>query len=105
MFPGYLILDLAKYCNSQEGRFAKIGMFVVLSPIFGFSALVWFGLWALIVGLELEVRKLIPMSRRRFPPPWTVEHQGRLTQVNAVIGFRCEAPPSLPIDRREVILP
>jgi hypothetical protein len=26
-------------------------MFVVLSPIFGFSALVWFGLWALIVGL------------------------------------------------------
>jgi len=26
MFPGYLIWDLAKYCNSQEGRFAKIGM-------------------------------------------------------------------------------
>jgi hypothetical protein len=51
MFPGYLIWDLAKYCNSQEGRFAKISMFVVLSPIFGFSALVWFGLWALIVGL------------------------------------------------------
>jgi hypothetical protein len=51
MFPGYLIWDLAKYCNSQEGRFAKICMFVVLSPIFGFSELVWFGLWALIVGL------------------------------------------------------
>ena len=50
-FPGYLIWDLAKYCNSQEGRPGKIGMFVVLSPIFGFSALVWFGLWALIVGL------------------------------------------------------
>ncbi len=50
-FPGYLIWDLAKYCNSQQVRLGKIGMFVVLSPIFGFSALVWFGLWALIVGL------------------------------------------------------
>jgi hypothetical protein len=50
-FPGYLIWDLAKYCNSQERRLGKMGMFVVLSPIFGFSALVWFGLWALIVGL------------------------------------------------------
>ena len=47
-FPGILIWHLAKYCNSQEGRLAKVGMFVVLSPIFGFSALVWF---ALIVGL------------------------------------------------------
>ena len=50
-FPGILICELAKYCNSQEGRFGQIGMFVLLSPIFGFSALVWFGLWALIVGL------------------------------------------------------
>jgi hypothetical protein len=51
MSPGYLIWELAKYCNSQEGRFPKVGMFIVLSPIFGFSALVWFGLWALIVRL------------------------------------------------------
>jgi hypothetical protein len=50
-FPGLLIWDLGKYCNSQEGRLGKIGMFVALSPIFGFSALVWFGLWALTVGL------------------------------------------------------
>ena len=51
MFPGYLIWDLAKYCNSQEGRLGKVGMFGVLSLIFGFSALVWFGLWALGFGL------------------------------------------------------
>jgi hypothetical protein len=50
-FPGILIWNLAKYCNSQEGRLRKLGMFVVLSPIFGFGSLVWFGLWALIVGL------------------------------------------------------
>jgi hypothetical protein len=31
-FPGYLIWELAKYCNSQEGRLGKIGMFAVLSP-------------------------------------------------------------------------
>jgi len=42
-FPGHLIWELAKYCNSQEGRLGKIGMFAVLSPMFGFSALVWFG--------------------------------------------------------------
>jgi hypothetical protein len=51
MLPGYLIWDLAKYCNSQEGRLGKVGTFLALSPIFGFSALVWFGLWALVVGL------------------------------------------------------
>jgi hypothetical protein len=50
-FPGDLIWELAKYCNSQEGRLGKIAMFVVLSPMFGFTGLVWFGLWALIVGL------------------------------------------------------
>jgi hypothetical protein len=49
--PGHLIWELARYCNSQEGRLGKIGMFIVLSPMFGFSALVLFGLWALIVGL------------------------------------------------------
>src|SRR5215472_2727389 len=54
MSPGFLIWDLAKYCNSQEGRFARIGMFVVLSPMFGFSAMAWFGLWAMIVGLLLR---------------------------------------------------
>ena len=32
-FPGRLIWELAKYCNSQEGRLGKIGMFVVLSPM------------------------------------------------------------------------
>ena len=53
-FPGHVIWELAKYCNSQDGRLGKLGMFVVLSPIFGFSALVWFGLWALIVGLLLR---------------------------------------------------
>jgi hypothetical protein len=59
MFPAYLIRDLAKYCNSQEGRCGKIGMFVVLSPIFGFSALVWFGLSALIVGLFIRAVEIL----------------------------------------------
>jgi hypothetical protein len=54
-YPGHLIWELAKYCNSQEGRLGKIGMSVVLSPIFFFSALVWFGLWALLVGLLWRV--------------------------------------------------
>ena len=29
-FPGDLIWELAKYCNSQEGRLGKIAMFVVV---------------------------------------------------------------------------
>jgi hypothetical protein len=36
-FPGHLIWELAKYCNSEGGRLGKIGVFVVLSPMFGFS--------------------------------------------------------------------
>jgi hypothetical protein len=31
-FPGILIWHLAKYCNSQEGRLAKVGMIETVSP-------------------------------------------------------------------------
>ena len=51
VLPGYLIWYLAKYCSTQEGRLGKIAAFVIFSPIFAFSAVVWIGLWGLILGL------------------------------------------------------
>src|SRR5260370_36104841 len=50
-FPGYPIWHLTKYCSSQEGWLGKIGAFIILSPIFAFIAVVWIGLWGLILGL------------------------------------------------------
>jgi len=49
--PGYLIWHLAKYCSSQEGWLSKIGAFIILSPFFALGALVWIGLWGLMLGL------------------------------------------------------
>jgi hypothetical protein len=78
-FPGYPIWHLTKYCSSQEGWLGKIGAFIILSPIFAFSALVWIGIWGFYPGAALASgpRSLNssrdPMPKRRFPPPWSAE--------------------------------
>jgi hypothetical protein len=51
VFSGYLIWHLAKYCSARDGQLGKIGAFIICSPIFAFSAVVWRGLWGLILGL------------------------------------------------------